>query len=246
MEELKAPGILVVAAHVGDFVWRCGGTIAKYAARGSRIKVLILSDGLRGEANAYWKQGNATEMEGHALREAEGMKAAVILGVHDVELWGLSDYPLLLEREHIEKLAHVIRSFRPDLILTHSDRDAFNPDHNDAHTLVRRACATSSAAGWRDGLSESARQTPILGFEPHMTEASNYMPSVYVDVSESFAVKVEAMKAFESQPNMSADYIRKAELRGNEARNRGGRKGCVYAEAFKAFQPIAASGELVW
>lgn len=246
MKEFETPRILVVAAHMGDFVWRCGGTIAKYTARGSEVKLIVLSDGLRGEANAYWKIENATEEEGHAMRKAEGLKAAAILGVHDVEMWGLSDYPMPIEREHIEKLAHVIRTFRPTVILTHCDYDAFNPDHNDVHALVRRACATSSAAGWRDSYPVAPRQTPIFGFEPHMTEVSGYVPNVYVDVSESFDAKLEAMKVFASQPSMLGGYVRKAEARGSEAKSRGSRKNCKYAEAFKTFQPIAASGDLVW
>lgn len=244
--EFETPRILVVAAHMGDFVWRCGGTIAKYAARGSEIRVIILSDGLRGEANAYWKQEGANEPEGHALREAEGHRAAEILGVQDFKLWGLSDYPMPIEASHIEKLAHVIRQFRPAVILTHSDYDAFNPDHNDVHMLVRRACVTASAAGWRDGNPVSPRQTPIFGFEPHMTEISRYFPDIYVDISGTFDVKLKAMQVFSSQPAMLAGYVRKAEMRGSEAKSRGSRKGCKYAEVFKAFQPIAAIGDLVW
>ena len=132
------------------------------------------------------------------------------------------------------------------MILTHCDYDAFNPDHNDVHTLVRRACATSSAAGWRDEYPVSPRQTPIFGFEPHMTEISGYLPDIYVDVSDVFDTKIAAMKAFSSQPSMLSGYVRKAEMRGGEAKSRGSRKNCRYAEAFKAFQPIAASGDLVW
>lgn len=242
----ETPKILVVAAHIGDFVWRCGGTIAKYAKRGSEIKLVVLSDGLRGEANSYWTKADASEEKGHVLRKAEGVHAATLLGVPDVELWGLSDYPTPIETAHIERLAHRIREFRPTVILTHSDYDAFNPDHNDVHMLVRRACATSSAAGYRDGNPVSPRQTPIFGFEPHMTEISGYLPNIYVDISDVFDTKVEAMKSFASQPSMISGYIRKAELRGSEAKSRGGRKDCKYAEAFKTFQPVAATGDLVW
>lgn len=242
----EQPRILVVAAHIGDFVWRCGGSIAKYTRAGSEVRLIVLSDGLRGEANDYWKTPDANENEGHAHRRKEGLKAAEILGIGDVELWDLQDYPMPLDNHHVEKLAHAIRSFRPNIILTHSDYDAFNPDHNAVHTLVRRACATSSADGFRDGLAVAPRQTPIFGFEPHMTECSDFKPAVYVDITDSFDTKCQAMQAFASQPKMYKSYVRKAETRGGEAASRGSRKGCQYAEAFAVFQPIAASGGFVW
>lgn len=50
---MKDEKMLVVAAHIGDYLWRCGGSIAKYVAEGTEVKVIILSDGLRGEANDY-------------------------------------------------------------------------------------------------------------------------------------------------------------------------------------------------
>ncbi|PWM21249.1 MAG: PIG-L domain-containing protein, partial [Oscillospiraceae bacterium] len=36
-----AEKMMVVAAHMGDFVWRCGGSIAKYAQEGNEVLVLV-------------------------------------------------------------------------------------------------------------------------------------------------------------------------------------------------------------
>ncbi len=242
----KKPTILVVAAHIGDFVWRAGGSIAKYIREGSELKLIVLSDGLRGEANAYWKQEGANEEEGHAMRLAEGQKAAEILGVKDMEFWALPDYPLVLDNSHAERLAHTIREYRPDNILTHAAYDSFNSDHNDTFRLVKLACTISSAAGYRDGLPVGPRQTPIFGFEPHMTEISEYKPEVYVDITDDFETKLKAMEVYGSQKAMVAAYIRKAETRANEVSLRGSRSGCRYAEAFQIYQPIGASGGFVW
>ena len=85
MANFETPKILVVAGHIGDFVWRSGGSIAKYAKAGSSIKLVIISDGLRGEANDYWKTEGANEAEGHIRRKAEGSQAAQTLGVETVD-----------------------------------------------------------------------------------------------------------------------------------------------------------------
>ena len=241
-----AEKMLVVAAHLGDFLWRCGGSIAKYLEQGSQVKAILLSDGLRGEANDYWKREGASPEEALRVRRGEASQAAGMLGLTDLEFWGLSDYPMELGREEVERLAHIFRAFRPDFIVTHDAYDAFNPDHNLVSAAVRQACATASGAGFRDGLPVSPRQTPMFGFEPHTTEISRFQPHVYVDVTEVFEKKRAAMGVFASQPHMYAAYVRKAETRGAEARSRGGRDGCQYAEAFSAFQPAAATGRFIW
>lgn len=241
-----AEKMLVVAAHIGDFLWRCGGSIAKYIEEGSTVKVIVISDGLRGEANDYWKREGANEEEALRVRRGEAMQAAKMLGLTDIEFWGLQDYPMELGCAEVEKLAHLFREFRPTFIVTHDAFDAFNPDHNLVSAAVRQAYAVASGAGFRDGLPVSPRQTPIFGFEPHMTEICNFSPAVYVDVSDVFEKKRDAMKVFASQTHMYAAYVRKAEIRASEAQNRGGRKGCKYAEAFSTFQPAAATGRFVW
>lgn len=246
MANFETPKILVVAGHIGDFVWRSGGAIAKYAKAGSPIQLVIVSDGLRGEANDYWKTEGANQEDGQIRRRSEGTQAAKILGIEATDFWGMRDYPMELTAVHVEKLAHSIRTFRPDLILTHSAYDAFNPDHNMVHQLVLKAYACASGAGFQDGSPVSPRQTPIFGFEPHCTEISSFAPVVYVDITDVIDCKKEAMHIFSTQPGMYASYVRKAEFRGGEAASRGSRPGCRYAEAFSVYQPIAASGGFVW
>lgn len=246
MEKFEKPKILVIAAHAGDFVWRSGGTIAKYAKRGSEIKVIALSDGIRGESNDYWKTPDANAADGQRVRREEAAKAAGILGTRDIEFWGLTDYPMTIDDPCVERIAHVIRSFRPDVILTHVEYDQFNPDHNAVHLAVRKAGAAASGSGFPDDNPVSPRQTPIFGFEPQMTEASGFRPLIYVDISEIFETKRTAMGVFGTQPGMCKNYVRKAEMRGSEAKSRGNCKGCQFAEAFEVYQPVAASGELIW
>lgn len=238
--------ILVVAAHVGDFVWRCGGTIAKYARQGVHVRVVTLSEGIRGEANDYWKRNDANTEDGKALRIREATAAAKCLLVDSFECWAVEDYPIELRKDHVEKLAHIIRGERPDIIITHDEKDRFNPDHGYTHDFVQKACACSSGKGFIDGLESGPRQIPIFCFEPHITEINGFFPMLYVDISDVFDLKCEAMNAFKSQPGMYDTYVCKAEMRGSEAAGRAGRKNCKYAEAFALATPIGASGGFVW
>lgn len=241
-----ADKMLIVSAHMGDFVWRSGGAIAKYVKEGHDVQLLVLSNGLRGEAQDYWKQEGANEIDGAKQRLEEGQRAAEILGLSGFEFWDLMDYPMEITLAHIEALAHKFREFRPDFIVTHDKYDAFNPDHNLTAATVLKAYATASGAGFRDGLPVSPRQTPVFGFEPHSTEICDFKPGIYIDISDVFDIKCQAMQVFSSQPAMFAHYVRKAETRANEAVGRVGRKGCKYAEAFSCFNPVGSTGRFVW
>ena len=46
--------ILCISAHAADFCVRAGGTLARYAASGGAVRVVILSPGARGESNEVW------------------------------------------------------------------------------------------------------------------------------------------------------------------------------------------------
>lgn len=72
--------LLVVSAHAADYVWRAGGTIAKYVKNGAKVHLVVLSVGVRGESNDLWKTPDQTAEHVKEIRTAETRKAAGILG----------------------------------------------------------------------------------------------------------------------------------------------------------------------
>lgn len=245
---MKKQKMLVVCAHVGDFVWRSGGTIAKYAGEGHEIYVIALSYGIRGESNGYWKQSGGSIEECRRVRRLEGEESARILGVTDIEFCDYQDYPLSMDAGRIDELACRIRAIRPDFIITHDkEADPFNPDHNLTSDALRTAYTIASGAGAPcNGLPVAPRQTPMFGFEPHMTEISAFKPGIYIDISQVFTVKEAAMACCKTQANMAAHYIRKAQIRASECANRGGVSDCRYAEAFSTWGAVCMHGHFVW
>ena len=79
-----ANSMVVVTAHVGDFVWRCGGAMALHAQRGVPVHLVCLSYGENGESNSAWK-GDTQREAVKAQRHAEAQAAAQILGVSSVD-----------------------------------------------------------------------------------------------------------------------------------------------------------------
>ena len=243
---IVAQKMMVIAAHMGDFIWRCGGAIAKYADMGWDVRVIVLSYGSRGEAKNYWSNPGGNLEECNQRRREEGMRAAEILGVSSIEFYEFEDYPLMMDKGRLEKLATEIRRFRPDFIVTHDrEDDIFNPDHNLTRRSVMAAYQIASGAGYRDGFDTAPRQTPIFGFEPHNTEICHFMPQIYIDISDVMERKIAAMEGCQTQKGMCAQYINKAETRAAQCNGRGN-KTCTYAEAFSRFGPIAKHGYFVW
>lgn len=229
--------ILVFSAHAADYVWRAGGTIAKYVENGARVKLVILSLGIRGESNDLWKTEGQTAEQVARIRREETTKAAEILGLTDVEFWDLEDYPITITRELEERAVRTIRTVRPDVILTHDQYDILNPDHNLIHDFVFRCSVMSNSSGViTPGLSPT-KQMRIYCFEPHQTELSNYTPSCFIDVTDTAEKKIQAMQCFQAQKHLITYYTDRLAMRGNHARRLSGLQDCQYAESFSAVFP---------
>src|SRR5262249_37560207 len=130
--------VLVVSAHAADFVWRAGGAIALYSSRGSRVRVLILSYGERGESERLWREPGMTVEQVKKVRHAEAERAAEILGA-EVRFFNAGDYPLRPTNELVDELVQEFRRTQPDFVLTHSLADPYNGDHPEASRLAMNA-----------------------------------------------------------------------------------------------------------
>lgn len=241
---MQGKKMLVVSAHAADYVWRSGGTIAKYIANGAEVHVIVLSFGIRGESNDLWKKDGATAESVKSERLEETRKAAEILGIQNMEFWDLPDYPMdsALTDEMRERMIRTIREIRPDIILTHDKNgfDVLNPDHNAVSRFVFECSVQSNSNGVRIEGTSATKQMQIYGFEPHQTELSQYVPGIFVDITESYDKKVEAMKCFKAQNHLIEYYTQRAFMRGNHARRLSGCQDYRYAESFQRVFPIVA------
>jgi 4-oxalomesaconate hydratase len=219
VESMTDESLLVVTAHVGDFVWRAGGAISLYAGRGHTVNVLCLAYGERGESARYWRMGMDLE-EVKTARHEEAEKAAEVLGT-GIQFLDADDYPLLDTPELLHRLAVIYRETQPTVVLTHSERDPWNKDHEVAHQLALRARIIAQAPGYQPG-GEPLAAPPVFLFEPHQTEYSGFMPDVILDITEVWEQKLEAMRCMEGQTHLWDYYTDVARRRGVQARRNSG------------------------
>jgi LmbE family N-acetylglucosaminyl deacetylase len=119
--------ILAIGAHPDDIEFGCGGTLYKYARKGARIEMLVMTDGSRG--------GNAR------VRRREQQAAAKLLGADRVHWGGYRDSLLPSVRRLIDRMESVLRRSRPEFIFVNYPDDT----HQD-HRQVARAAV--SATRW--------------------------------------------------------------------------------------------------
>jgi LmbE family N-acetylglucosaminyl deacetylase len=121
---IQSMNILAIGAHPDDIEYGCAGTLVKYADRGHRILLMILTGGEEG--------GSGDE------RQREQSAAAEIIGAQQVFWGGYRDTQLPLNKELICKIEEVLGEVKPDLILVNYGDDT----HQDHRILTE---ATMSA-----------------------------------------------------------------------------------------------------
>jgi 4-oxalomesaconate hydratase len=227
--------MLVIGAHSADFVWRAGGAVAVCAAGGGAARVIALSYGERGESGELWKEQCQTITRVKQIRHGEADRAAAALGA-DFRCLDLGDYPLEIDPDALVMISEQIRDFAPDVLITHTDTDPFNPDHPVAHAGVIRARGLAAGAGVQSAFT-TVKPPELFLFEPHQPELCNFTPNTFVDITGVMGSKRAAMAEMKAQKYLQTYYAERADHRGNHARRASGNQDIRQAEAFQRVIP---------
>lgn len=216
----------VVVAHPDDEVLACGGTMAKLAARGIPVHVLILATGLasRGAADA----GAYDALRAHA-------RTAIIdvLGCSSVSFGEFPDNRMdsVALLDVVKRIEAFLEETGADTIFTHHPGDV-NIDHGvTAHatlTATRPLPGSRIRRVWAGEVISSSE----WGFSER-----RFVPNAWVDISDCRDRKIEAMSAYKSELRQfphprSLEALRALSvLRGSEI-------GAPAAEAFQILRQI--------
>jgi 4-oxalomesaconate hydratase len=227
--------MLVIGAHAADFVWRAGGVLALTATGGGAATVIALSYGERGESGELWKEPDQTVERVKEIRHAEASRAAAALGA-EFECLDLGDYPLEVDADALRLISDRIRAHEPNVLITHTDTDPFNPDHPVAFAAVSRARGLAAGAGVPSAFG-TIRPPELFLFEPHQPELCNFTPTTFVDITPVMEKKLAAMAEMKAQRYLQSYYAERADHRGNHARRSSGNAAIRQAEAFQRVTP---------
>jgi 4-oxalomesaconate hydratase len=227
--------LLVVGAHSADFVWRAAGTIAVITSQGGIATVIALSYGERGESGELWKEPDQTVENVKRIRHREAEAAAQAVGA-TFRCLDLGDYPLNINNEAMDRLVGIFQEIQPDILLTHTPVDPFNPDHPTAYQTVQRARLLATGAGVASAF-QPIKPPDLYLFEPHQPELCEFSPNTFVDITAVMELKLKAMQAMQSQSYLQSYYAELASRRGNHARRISGMSEIKYAEALQRTLP---------
>jgi 4-oxalomesaconate hydratase len=227
--------LLVIGAHSADFVWRAAGTIAVATAQGGSAAVVALSYGERGESGELWKEVDQTIENVKRIRHEQADKAAEIVGA-TFQCLDLGDYPLNVTDSAMEQLVDLFRETQPDVVLTHTPKDPFNPDHPVACDAVQKARLLASGAGVASAFKRII-PPDLYFFEPHQPELCEFSPNTFIDITPIFEQKCKAMEVMQAQSYLQNYYSELAARRGNHARRISGLEHIRYAEALQRTLP---------
>jgi 4-oxalomesaconate hydratase len=227
--------LLVIGAHSADFVWRAAGTIALFTSQGGEATVIALSYGERGESGELWKDPNQTIENVKRIRHEEASAAAETVGAIFRGL-DLGDYPLTVTDSAMEQLVELFREWQPEVVLTHTPADPFNPDHPVACQAVQRARLLASGAGVSSAFKRII-PPDLYFFEPHQPELCEFNPNTFVDITPVMEQKRKAMECMKAQSYLQTYYTELASRRGNHARRISGMEAVQFAEALQRTLP---------
>jgi LmbE family N-acetylglucosaminyl deacetylase len=182
--------LLVVFAHPDDAEINLGGLAAKYVASGGTVRFLSLTNGATGHH----------EMGGRTLatrRRQEANEAAEVLGV-EYDIWDEHTGELRPSLHLRKRLIEEIRTFDPDLVITHSTDD-YHPDHRATGELIRDASYIVT-------VPNMCPLTPPLESPPVIATAStqldtdiDFQRDVVVAIDDVVEQKFEALHCHTSQ-----------------------------------------------
>jgi len=191
--------VLVVLAHPDDPEFFCGATLAKWAREGKHIRYLLLTCGEKGSDNP-----DVTPEMLCADRQAEQRAAAAVIGVQQVLFLNYHDGELTNSPELRRDIVREIRRFKPDIIVTSDPTTYFRMGAYFNHADHRTAGAATLDAVFP--AAGSPMYFPELldeGLEPHRPSeiwvSLTNEPNTWVDVTDTIAVKIAALKAHKSQ-----------------------------------------------
>ncbi|NOS67201.1 MAG: PIG-L family deacetylase, partial [Candidatus Peribacteraceae bacterium] len=180
--------ILVVAAHPDDEVLGCGGTIARLAAEGNRVSILILGEGI---SSRYENPKDADPALLKKLHE-EAEKIGAFLGAEKVSLAKLPDnrfdtVPLLDIIKVVEK---EIERVKPETVYTQHGGD-LNIDHQLTFRAVLTATRPMKSSTVKRVYGYEVRSSTEWAFKQF---APAFTPTTFCDVSATVEKKIKAME----------------------------------------------------
>lgn len=165
------------------------------------------------------------------IRQKEARDSAAIISA---EFFWLDVPDLMVGHDpqlHL-KMVDVIRTAKPDIIITHSPDD-YMLDHQATSRLIFDCSFSASVPNWKTNVPFY----PVVPYVFYMDTLAgiNFLPTDYVDITDTIETKMKMLACHESQVSWLRDHdnIDIMDFTRTVAKFRGLQCGVQYAEAFR-------------
>ncbi|MGI5184168.1 PIG-L deacetylase family protein [Dactylosporangium sp. CA-152071] len=227
---------LAIVAHPDDLEFGAAAAIARWTGQGKEVAYVLLTSGEAGI-------DGMDPAEAGPLREREQRESAQIVGVSQVEFLGLPDGVLEGGVPLRRELARVIRTHRPDIVITNNFRDSWD-EAGDAlnmsdHIVTGRAvldAARDAGNRWvfREQIDEGLER---WGGVRQVWAANSPLSKHAAGTTATFDLGVRSLEAHEAYLRGlgTGDFDAEEFLEGF-SRQTGTRLGVTFAAAFEVFK----------
>lgn len=221
----KMKNVLIVAPHADDEILGCGGLIYRKTQEGNNVSVLIVT---RGTPKLYSDERVANvRKEAKESHNILGVSKTFFLDFHAPELDITSSAEIARAISKVIQENNIVEMYIPHRGDIHSD-----------HAVVAKACYVAARPVNNNTVKSMYAYETLSETEwaaPFGDDA--FIPTHFVDVSNYFEAKLEAMKCFKSQLK---EFPNPRSLECIEALSkfRGATVGVKRAEAFMVIRTI--------
>jgi LmbE family N-acetylglucosaminyl deacetylase len=222
--------VLVVAAHPDDIEFGAAGTVARWVGEGAALRFLLVTRGDKGSDDPATDVAALT-----AQREREQRAAATELGVERVDFLDEPDGQVEVSLRLRERITRAIRTFRPEVVMTHDPTVLFvnnewvnHPDHRAVGQVTVDAVFPTARdpLNFPEHIAAGLEAWKVAELFLWSTNEANQL----VDIAETIERKIDALGHHASQFHNFPDIARWVRRRSEEL---GERAGYRAAEGFR-------------
>ena len=199
LDDFAVERILVVTAHPDDVDFSVAGSVAVWTDRGIDVSYCIVTDGEAGGADT-----GIPRSEMASVRHKEQTAAAKAVGVTDIHWLHFPDGQVEATLALRKAITRVIRIVRPDRVIAQPPERvlsriyASHPDHLAAAEATICAVYPDARNAWAfpELLDDEGLDPHVV---PEMWLMARETPDRFVDTTDVFSRKVEALLSHESQ-----------------------------------------------
>jgi LmbE family N-acetylglucosaminyl deacetylase len=184
------PRLLILGAHPDDAEYHAGGLATRYRDLKRTVKMVSVTNGGAGH-----HERRSAELV--PLRRKEAAAAGEVIGA-TYETWDFNDGELQPTLEVRQRIIREIRTFMPDLVLTHRTCD-YHPDHRAVGQAVQDASYLVTVPGVMPEVP-ALRQDAVVAYLPDLfRKPCPLTVDVAIDVADQVETIVKMLACQRSQ-----------------------------------------------